>query len=737
MSGARPPTPAPEISLSGYTSRPSVATGGTCQLFVGGAPGEASLQSMRLLHGLTGDGGPGLQTEPCGWEHPRIVTVSPRATGRGSYVEAPLGDASTPSASLTLALWFYPTRIPNGWQFLAGQWRSPDDRSFSVWCADRCLVGGVSVDGSIPHWVVGVDMPRERAWQFVALVFDADAGTVRIHQDALPGAPITAQDATFFSSETRTPRLPIHSSRAPFLLGSALEEGGEGHWAAFDGKVARPILLSRALGPPELERLRRDWVASADAVLAAWDLSRDVESTFVPDVGGNASHGRAVNLPARAVTGPDWHGRDGARYSDEPRRYDAIHLHSDDVDDAGWPATASLSVPADARSGIYSARLVRGRDELFLPFVVRPDRPAARIAYLVPTLTWQAYGTNRQPWGFGGEGPLDEGVCLYDHHADRSQVYYVSSRQPSRARHPSLGVQAQGAHNLPSDLCLIHWLEHTGYEYDCLADHDLHDAGAEVLAAAEVLIIGTHPEYWTRQMLSALQTFLRRGKRLMYLGGNGLHWVVSIDPDRPWVMECRKSGEGEFGGPPMVWQPGEAEHSITGEMGGLWSRRLPVHLMTGVDSCANVFVDAGGRWGYRRTPESYDPSYEFVFAGVSDEVIGNFGLNLGSAAAYEMDAVQEDFDYPAEFQPAVLARAHHPEFFGAFKIPLRNRCDMALTVNAASGAAVFAASSVAWAGSLSHNAYNNSVARVSRNVLDRFLDTPAGTSILSDDRPDR
>ena len=38
------------------------------------------------------------------------------------------------------------------------------------------------------------------------------------------------------------------------------------------------------------------------------------------------------------------------------------------------------------------------------------------------------------------------------------------------------------------------------------------------------------------------------------------------------------------------------------------------------------------------------------------------------------------------------------------------------------GGALWASSSIAWAGSLSHNKYKNNVSRITKNVLDRFLD---------------
>jgi N,N-dimethylformamidase len=38
------------------------------------------------------------------------------------------------------------------------------------------------------------------------------------------------------------------------------------------------------------------------------------------------------------------------------------------------------------------------------------------------------------------------------------------------------------------------------------------------------------------------------------------------------------------------------------------------------------------------------------------------------------------------------------------------------------GGAVFSTGSIAWAGSLGHNGYDNNVARITGNVLRRFID---------------
>ncbi len=49
------------------------------------------------------------------------------------------------------------------------------------------------------------------------------------------------------------------------------------------------------------------------------------------------------------------------------------------------------------------------------------------------------------------------------------------------------------------------------------------------------------------------------------------------------------------------------------------------------------------------------------------------------------------------------------------------RCDMVF-YETLHGGAVFSTSSIAWAGALSHNGYQNNVSRITENVIRRFLD---------------
>jgi N,N-dimethylformamidase len=109
----------------------------------------------------------------------------------------------------------------------------------------------------------------------------------------------------------------------------------------------------------------------------------------------------------------------------------------------------------------------------------------------------------------------------------------------------------------------------------------------------------------------------------------------------------------------------------------------------------------------------------FVFDGVEEELIGAYGLNLGTAAAYEGDNVPAtSLGYRGDTR--ILAVARHERV-----VPFRDRAAPEIHIAMTShggGGMVFAAASITWTGSLSTRNYQNGVSTITRNVLDRFLD---------------
>ena len=487
-------------------------------------------------------------------------------------------------------------------------------------------------------------------------------------------------------------------------------------------------------------------------LVAAWDFSKERHTSRIRDLGPNKLHATAVNLPARAVTGHNWSGRE-TDFRRSPGEYGAIHFHSDDLEDAAWRTDFTLTVPRNLRSGIYAARL-RGADrEDHIPFFVRPGEGARRApaALLVPTLTYLAYANERMDYSRSlaalmatsrqlNRDPRDLylvdhpelSASLYDHHRDGSGFFYASRLRPITNLRPKYRKWRQGGpRHLASDLYLVDWLKTKGFACDLITDEDLHARGLELLRDYRVLLTGTHPEYTTGDMLSALEQYLDQGGRLMYLGGNGFYWVASIAQEKPHVMEVRRGHAGS-----RTWEsaPGEVHHSTTGEMGGLWRHRgkAPNKLVGVGLSCMGWSTESPG---YARTSASGDPRAAFIFEGVGErETIGAFGLAMGGAAGDELDRL--DFELGTPPHALLLASStghnHHYQqviedipqlkservYGGSTHPPVR--ADM-VYFETARGGAVFSVGSMTWCGSLSHNDYDNNVSRITENVLRAFL----------------
>jgi N,N-dimethylformamidase len=283
--------------------------------------------------------------------------------------------------------------------------------------------------------------------------------------------------------------------------------------------------------------------------------------------------------------------------------------------------------------------------------------------------------------------------------------------------------------NLLLDFCLLDWLEAQGQAYDVVTDDDLHREGVALLDGYRVVLTGCHPEYYSREMLDALEGFLGRGGRLMYMGGNGFYWRVSYPASHPGMIELRRAEDGTRAWAESV---GEYYHSSTGEYGGLWRRqgRAP-NALVGIGFVAQGFDRSSY---YRRTPASRDPRAAFIFEGIQDEILGDFGLFGTGAAGLELDAVSGSLGTPAHALVVASSEDHSNAFQlvneemlvssagtdGRFSAAVR--ADMVLFEHPGGGA-VFSTGSIAYVGALGHQGYANNIARLTGNVLRRFLDT--------------
>ncbi|MDE2998575.1 MAG: hypothetical protein OXU79_05780 [Gemmatimonadota bacterium] len=733
-------SPVPGLGLEGYADEMTVSAGAEIAFKLGGPPGTVEVNLSRMIHGDPNPAGPGYREERVSWGQPDRIEVFEQPTDYGSYMEIPHSNTLNPKGPFTVGLWFQPTLGGGGWRALVVKW-TRENLGYGIFFAgERFLTVAVSHDGRTAHWATARENIHVGNWQFVAFSYRSDSGEIRLYQQVGDTAGVvetrSSRDKLSLSSK-KIQKGSVFAGNAPLLFGACQDADRSGcHWAHFTGKIAHPVILGSALDSKAVQALAGGQDPSTlGPVIGNWHLGLDVTGPRVVDLSDNGNHGLAVNAPGRAVTGPFWGGMPSRLYTDRPEDYNAIYLHEDDLEDAGWPTAFSVAVPSDARSGIYTLQARSDSDTLFVPFIVTSKTPRSELAFLIPTLTWQAYGSNRAAYSYTEDGVLDRTLCTYDVHSDGSMVHYYSRLQPTRGWNPGAGFQNWGAHNITANLYLIDWLEALGFAYEVFADEDLHRGGVDLLSGYQCVVMGSHPEYHTENMVDSLAAYVRNGGRLVYLGGNGLYWVTSIDTRRPYLLELRRGGEGDYG-PTYDPAPGESQHSTTLELGGLWARRgRPPRRTVGVEHASNAWIEAGEKRGFRRLPSSMDARYAWVFDGVGqDEIIGDFGLNLGSAAGFEMDAVQAWAWDRFTPEPVVLARAAHPDLVPARRTHVSPSADVAI-MDYAGGGAVFSAGSVTWTGSLSHSGYSNNVSMITRNVIRRFLDTPAGQTVLGDADP--
>jgi N,N-dimethylformamidase beta subunit-like protein len=740
--------------LLGYADRFSVAPGETIQFMVSSEVPRYRARLVRLIQGDESPDGPGYAEELV--ESSLDGEYAGRRQGlvAGSYVRVPAHPSLALRDGFTVQLWLWPTTPSKaGGQGLVARWPG-----FALELEDggRLQLSLAFEDGGTRR-VIHPGPPLVRwQWTFACASYDAATGLVRlVHAPAGPYAPVAA---FMHEDPVSAAGTLAGASEDLFLacrgLAVAGEDGRQRPVAAYNGKLDRPRLFGRALSIEEVESLRHHGVPPADALVAAWDFASGIGTDGVADGTSNQLHGMCVNMPTRAVTDHTWSGRE-VRWKLAADEYQAIHFHDDDLEDTGWQPDFRLSIPSTLRSGVYAAHLETDGDEEYIPFFVGPPpgTATAPVAFLAPTLTYMAYANERQFWNPDYTArrarvtplttlppELDQfmaehrelGLSLYDVHSDGSGCCYSSRLRPILNMRPK--YRAWRLHDAPrhfaADLYLVAWLEAREFAYDVITDEDLHHHGSELLKRYRVVLTGSHPEYVTEPMRAAVRGYLDSGGRLMYLGGNGFYWVTAIDPLHPHVIEVRRGVSGT-----RAWESlaGEWYHSTDAALGGLWRLRgwAPQRLV-GVGFAAQGW---GGAAAYIRLPDSLDPRVAFIFDGIGeDEPIGDFGLGLGGAAGDEIDRFDRLLGSPANALVLATSAGQHSDYYqvtvedvtsmvpgqGGTESP-KVRADMVF-FETPDGGAVFSVGSINWLSSLAWNRFDNNVARVTENVLRRFLD---------------
>ncbi len=708
----------------GYPSGWSVRSGHPVEFMVSAGVDSYQAEIIRVTgRGPRPDGdGPPLSYEHVPSEVDGTYAGTAHQTVSGSYAVTDAVEPS-PAGDGSVCAWIYPTLPVLGrWQGIV-TWLGSDGHAglaLGIGDSGQLALRYRRADGTAGEISSTVPLAA-RQWHYVAGSVSATSGqVVLLHQGA--GRHQGRPDIAVSSEEPQSPA-PLGSrayvaalSTGP-LHPAALTSVTDG---AYNGKIDAPRALPLALDATGL--LAR--AAYADGTL--------------PEL-------RYVNSPSRPATGRNWSGQ-ALDWRVRPAEYQATWYHDDDLADASWPPAFRWHVPADIRSGMYAARLTAGDHEDVIPFYVRPAAGGrtAPLAVLIPTFTYTIYSNFHHPAraaAASAGGTQDEaasaflgehrelGLSLYCTHRDGSGVAHVSSRRPMIDQRPWHRIVTRGnaGREVSGDLYLLDWLEHEGIEYDTITDDDLHAEGADLLRPYAGIVTGGHPEYVSEEMLDALSSYIDGGGNLAYLGGNGFYWVTTVADGAPHLLEVRR---GRSGSRTWTGEPGEGHHP-DGQPGGHWvDRGRAPQALVGVGFCAQ---GGGPGAGYDRTPDSHDPRVAFIFDGIGpDEVIGDFGLKLGGAAADELDRADPALGTPPGTLVIASTRGKHDDTYQRAVEEVEEmssreggtqseyvRADMTYLETPAGGS-VFSVGSIAWSASLSHAHYDNNVARVTGNVLREF-----------------
>ena len=215
------------------------------------------------------------------------------------------------------------------------------------------------------------------------------------------------------------------------------------------------------------------------------------------------------------------------------------------IDCGNWQDSAAWTVPSNATSGIYFAKLVRedgtpGTSHIV--FVVRDDNGASELLFQTSDTTWQAYND------YGGNS-------LYTG-APVGRAYKVSYNRPFNTR----GNQYSRAWLFGAEYPMVRWIEANGYDVSYSTGVDSDRRGAELLEHAAFLSVG-HDEYWSAAQRTNVEAARNAGIHLAFFSGNEVFWKTrwesSIDgsgtPYRTLVSYKETHANAKIDPLPNVW----------------------------------------------------------------------------------------------------------------------------------------------------------------------------------------
>ena len=703
-----------DVFIAGYSDKLSARPGETVTFFVSSHAREAFKATLhRSISADPNPDGPGIiEDDASTYFNPSWFASRYQGFTPGSFAQSTIDLQADIKSDLMIKLWFMPKVLVAADQTLLA-WGTVSIILDQQGMITAKLADGISVSTSVAikcnHW---------HSLEFKV----AASGVVALDVKSMMTAKADIEIAKNSHTEFDLAQMFPISVKAPVRIAAGFGDAR----CCFNGKIEAPEILVDG------------------SLIAKWDFSQDISSLSVKAIAGPDFLLR--NAPTRGVTGRKWDATEFC-WRHKPDHYAAISFHDDDIYDFEWDSDFEFVIPDDMPSGIYIMRIEADGHYDAMPFFVCPPlgKRRADLCVLVSTFTYTIYGNHARPdfapswlekisaWEAYPNNPSQYrhyGLSTYNNHTDGSGICHASHKRVLFNLRPGYltfgGATCSGLRHFQADSHLIAWLHNQNIDYDIITDDELDRDGVTAIAGYKAVVTGSHPEYHTSETLDALKGYRDSGGGLVYLGGNGFYWRIVRHPEDSTLLEIRRSEDGL-----RAWasEPGEYYNAFDGSYGGLWRRNgRPPQQLVGIG-----FTAQGNFVGMPYKRVCYDKNMDWVFDGINDDLLGDFGFSGHGAAGFELDRRDEKLDDGEDI--TILAQSydednrfilvpeemltHLTNLSGGPEADVK-RADM-VYFKTHTGGQVFAAGSITFCGSLPWNNYANNVSKLLRNVVRKFV----------------
>ena len=367
------------------------------------------------------------------------------------------------------------------------------------------------------------------------------------------------------------------------------------------------------------------------------------------------------------------------------------------------------------KSGLYYLHAISKSGDFFaFPWVVAPESPTCNIAVLASDINWNAYNS------FGGrsnyihaakfpETPTINSRLELKRYTEKEHRTYdtntyqpLSLDRPDPYQHIDLDEKIdgpiagrQGCHMAAAEWRFFGWMEQQDLPYDLYSETQFHFEEVP-LSDYQVLIITTHPEYWSRDMYFRLKKWVfEEGGNLIYLGGNGLNCEIEFLDDHRIVYHNTDWSHGQDNpGPDGTPQESRFDRRVESEANLLGV----VFSFPGIMTAAPYKVIDEDHWCFDGT-------------GLNNgDTFGERSLHMripGGASGHETDKISPQ----SPPNTRLLAKGLNPDNGGADMVHFETP----------SGGQVFSVGSITWPACI---LVDEAVSSITSNVIRRFSAPP-------------